>query len=162
MDWGGSWRSWNTILAELAGEREVIAVDLPGFGATPPLDGEVSIRTLADAVTDFLHANDLIGIDVVGSSMGARLVLELARRGGVLGGVPGQAKLTMEMFPDARLHWFKRSGHFSHWDEPQATARLILDELSPNPLLGRNVSVSPFECRLTSGVPAFAGFTGTP
>ena len=84
---GGSWRSWNTILAELAGEREVIAVDLPGFGATPPLAGEVSIRTLADALTDFLAANDLIGIDAVGSSMGARLVLELARRGGVLGGV---------------------------------------------------------------------------
>lgn len=50
---GGSWRSWNPILDELAAEREVIAVDLPGFGKTPPLASEVSIRTLADAVTNF-------------------------------------------------------------------------------------------------------------
>lgn len=82
---GGSWRSWSPILDGLAAEREVIAVDLPGFGDTPPLPGEVSIRTLADALTEFLVANDLTGVDAVGSSMGARLVLELARRGGVLG-----------------------------------------------------------------------------
>lgn len=84
---GGSWRSWQTILDGLAQHREVIAVDLPGFGATPPLRGPVTIGTLADAVTDFLRAHDLLGIDAVGSSMGARLVLELARRGGVLGAV---------------------------------------------------------------------------
>ena len=82
---GGSLRSWSTVLDDLAAEREVIAVDLPGFGETPPLPGEVSIRTLADAVAEFLAANDLTGIDAVGSSMGARLALELARRGGVVG-----------------------------------------------------------------------------
>jgi len=84
---GGSWREWGPILDDLSAEREVIAVDLPGFGATPPLAGEVSIRTLSDAVTEFLITNELTGIDAVGSSMGARLVLELARRGGVLGAV---------------------------------------------------------------------------
>lgn len=84
---GGSWRSWQTILDGLALEREVIAVDLPGFGDTPPLNGEVSIATLCDAVTSFLDENNLTGVDVVGSSMGARMVLELARRGGVVGGV---------------------------------------------------------------------------
>ncbi|GGG38860.1 alpha/beta fold hydrolase [Hymenobacter glacieicola] len=82
---GGSWRSWSTVFDQLAEHRDVLAVDLPGFGATPPLPGEVSIRTLADAVTSFLRAHDLLGIDAVGSSMGARLVLELARRGGVVG-----------------------------------------------------------------------------
>ncbi|OGX90461.1 alpha/beta fold hydrolase [Hymenobacter coccineus] len=84
---GGSWRSWQTILDGLAVARDVIAVDLPGFGQTPPLVGPVTIAALADAVTAFLEAHDLIGIDAVGSSMGARLVLELARRGGVLGAV---------------------------------------------------------------------------
>lgn len=84
---GGSHDSWSPILDALASEREVIAVDLPGHGATPPLAGEVSIRTLADALTDFLRSQNLLGIDAVGSSMGARLVLELARRGGVLGAV---------------------------------------------------------------------------
>ena len=84
---GGSWRSWNAILDLLAAKRDVIAVDLPGHGQTPKLSGIHSIGTLADAVTDFLAQHDLLGIDAVGSSMGARLVLELARRGGVLGAV---------------------------------------------------------------------------
>ena len=83
---GGSWREWTPVLDTLAAEREVIAVDLPGFGDTPPLPGEVSIATLADAVTWYLRAHDLVGVDVVGNSMGARLVLELARRG-VVGAV---------------------------------------------------------------------------
>lgn len=84
---GSSHRSWDLVINELAAERDVIAVDLPGFGDTPPLAGENSISTFADAITDFLTENDLLGVDAVGSSMGARLVLELVRRGGVLGAV---------------------------------------------------------------------------
>lgn len=84
---GGSARSWCTIWKPLTARHDVIAVDLPGFGATPPLPGETSIRSLSDAVTSFIDAQGLRGVDVVGSSMGARLVLELARRGGVVGSV---------------------------------------------------------------------------
>ena len=237
---GGSWRSWTPILDDLAAEREVIAPDLPGFGATPPLPGEVSIRTLADAVTEFLDTNELTGIDTVGSSMGARLALELVRRGGTVGAVvaldpggfwcgwerhafyasvyvsvrlvrllqpvmpqitaspvgrtllfaqfsahpwklspevtleemrsfaaspsfdellrqlaygetqqgapqksvkhplvigwgrkdrvtfPSQARRALELFPDARLHWFDDSGHFPQWDAPRETTSAIL------------------------------------
>lgn len=78
---GATWQSWDTIAEALAREREVIAIDLPGFGASPPLAGEVSIATLTDAVETFIAEQDLAGIDMVGSSMGARMVLELARRG---------------------------------------------------------------------------------
>lgn len=84
---GGSSESWCPFLNLLTQNRDVIAIDLPGFGASPPLDGEVSISTLADAVENFLIANDLTGIDAVGSSTGATLVLELARRGNILGSV---------------------------------------------------------------------------
>lgn len=84
---GGSHRSWQTIIDDLAAERDVIAVDLPGHGDTPPLDGETTVSTLCDAVASFVEENNLTGVDVVGSSMGARMVLELARRGGVVGGV---------------------------------------------------------------------------
>ena len=77
---GASWQSWEPVLPALAAQREVIAIDLPGFGQTPPLQGEVSIATLADALTAFIDEEGLSGIDMVGSSMGARLVLELARR----------------------------------------------------------------------------------
>lgn len=84
---GGSWRSWTPILQALSAEREVIAVDLPGHGATPSLSGDVTFDALADSVHAFLETEGLLGVDAVGSSMGARLVLELARRGGVVGAV---------------------------------------------------------------------------
>ena len=80
---GGNWRSWETVLDDLAAARDVIAPDLPGFGKTPPLSGAVTIAELADALEEFLAEHDLRGVDVVGNSMGARLALELARRGAV-------------------------------------------------------------------------------
>jgi pimeloyl-ACP methyl ester carboxylesterase len=236
---GARWQSWEPILDGLAAEREVIAVDLPGFGETPPLAGEQSIATLCDAVAGFIDRHDLGAVDLVGSSMGARMVLELARRG--VGGavvaldpggfwsdgelrffrvtigasfalvralqpvmpaltgnpftrtvlfaqlsarpwslrsdvalaevrsiaaspstdalfsdlvhgprqegapagslahpvtigwgrkdrltLPAQAARAVAKFPDAALHWFARSGHFPHWDEPEEAVRLIL------------------------------------
>jgi pimeloyl-ACP methyl ester carboxylesterase len=78
---GSSWPSWSPILDELARHREVIAIDLPGFGDSAPLPGEVTFAGLTDAVADFISSDGLDGIDTVGSSMGARIVLELARRG---------------------------------------------------------------------------------
>ncbi|WP_127782136.1 alpha/beta fold hydrolase [Rhodococcus sp. X156] len=78
---GSSLGTWDRIVGPLAEEREVIAVDLPGFGKTPPLLGEVSVATLTDALADFLREEGLAEAALVGSSLGARMVLELARRG---------------------------------------------------------------------------------
>lgn len=78
---GAGWRSWSPILDELAEHREVIAVDLPGFGETPPLTGELSISSLTDSVADFIREQGLDGVSTAGQSMGGRMVLELARRG---------------------------------------------------------------------------------
>ena len=239
---GGTWRSWRPVLDRLAAEREVIAVDLPGFGETPPPEEPISIPTLARAVSAFLDAEGLGGVDAAGSSMGARLVLELARQG-KLGAVvsldpggfwkgwerrfihtsiaasvrlvrllqpamrgithsaagrtmlfpqfsprpwslpadvlleevrsyaaspcfdalldslvygpeqqgasglegplmigwgrqdriclPRQAARAQAAFPTARLHWFESCGHFPHWDQPEACARLILEATNP-------------------------------
>ena len=80
---GSSWHAWRPILDDLAAERSIIAVDLPGHGATPAEQDSGKFNGLVDSVERYLVANDLIGIDVVGSSMGARIVLELARRGKV-------------------------------------------------------------------------------
>src|SRR5512132_3959902 len=79
---GAGWRSWSPILDDLAESREVIAVDLPGFGETPPLTGEVSIATLTDSVAEFIREQGLDGVSTVGQSLGGRMVRELARRGG--------------------------------------------------------------------------------
>lgn len=80
---GGSWQSWSTILEALSAHRTVIAVDLPGHGATPPDADSGTFIGLVGSVERYLADNGLTGIDIVGSSMGARIVLELARRGHV-------------------------------------------------------------------------------
>jgi len=114
---GGSWRSWTPIVNLLAAEREVIAVDLPGFGQTPPLPGKVSIAALADALTAFIAELGLVRVDVVGSSMGARLALELARRG-----VVGAA---VALDPDGfSSGWQRRFAHISI-RASRALARLL-------------------------------------
>lgn len=73
--------NWDPVIPALAREREVIAVDLPGFGDSPALPGPVTVTTLTDAVEQFIGDQGLDDVDIVGSSMGARMVLEMARRG---------------------------------------------------------------------------------
>lgn len=80
---GGSWQSWNTILSPLSAQRTVIAIDLPGHGASPAESESGTFNALVASVERFISERGLVGIDVVGSSMGARIVLELARRGKV-------------------------------------------------------------------------------
>lgn len=80
---GGSWRSWDTVLNSLAAQRAIIAIDLPGHGETPAEADSGTFAGLTRSVETFLKTEGLGGIDVVGSSMGARLALELARRGKV-------------------------------------------------------------------------------
>ncbi|SDY46489.1 Pimeloyl-ACP methyl ester carboxylesterase [Modestobacter sp. DSM 44400] len=81
---GGSWRTWDLVRPGLAAHREVVAVDLPGMaGDTPPL-ADPTVAALTDAVADWLRTEGLADAPLVGTSLGARMVLELSRRG--LGG----------------------------------------------------------------------------
>lgn len=238
---GSSLHNWDRVAPALSAERELVLVDLPGFGRTPPLAGDVSVATLTDALQRFLVDEGLADVDVVGSSMGARMVVELARRGhtgttvaldpggfwtdrqakvfgasvkasvalvrriqpllpaltsspvgrtallaqfsaapwrlpadlvltelrgfdaspslddalrslvtgpkqqgapaGSLRGrlvlvwgkqdrvtLPSQARTAAGLFPDATLRMIDRCGHFPHWDQPEQTVRLVLDE----------------------------------
>lgn len=78
---GGTRRSWDPVLPALAQAREVIALDLPGHGQTSEQVESGTFDGLARSLDDWLGREGLVGIDMVGSSMGARLVLEMARRG---------------------------------------------------------------------------------
>ena len=80
---GGSWQSWSTILDALSAQRTVIAIDLPGHGASPTEPDSGTFDGLVGSVERYIADHGLDGIDLVGSSMGARIVLELARRGGI-------------------------------------------------------------------------------
>lgn len=80
---GGSWKSWSTVMDALSAERSLIAVDLPGHGASRAGEDSGTFDGLVGSVERYIAEHRLEGIDVVGSSMGARIALELARRGRV-------------------------------------------------------------------------------
>ena len=78
---GSSRAAWQAVVPALAERFDVIAVDLPGFGASAPLpaDTEPSPAALAAAVAGLL--NDL-GIDrphLAGNSLGGWVAMELAK-----------------------------------------------------------------------------------
>ncbi len=79
---GGDLCVWEPVLPALSAAREVIAVDLPGFGRSPALEGEdPTPAALARAVAAWLGS---LGVDrphVVGNSLGGWIALELARTG---------------------------------------------------------------------------------
>ena len=88
---GGTIVMWEPVLEALAAEREVIAVDMPGFGDSPSLPRDVrsSARNLAEATMDFY---DTLGIEakpvVAGISLGGWVAIEAGRLGrasGVVG-----------------------------------------------------------------------------
>ena len=78
---GGSTRSWDTIADDLARSRDLIIIDMPGHGRSPPIEGRQTIAAYADAIAAFMTDQGLQRADLLGSSVGARLVLELTRRG---------------------------------------------------------------------------------
>ena len=78
---GADRRVWAPVIEVLDGERETIAVDLPGFGESPPLEGDASPAALADAVHAGLLALGVRDYDVAGNSLGGWVALELALSG---------------------------------------------------------------------------------
>jgi pimeloyl-ACP methyl ester carboxylesterase len=82
---GGSLVQWSPVMDRLAAEREVLAIDMPGFGDSPPLPDGIKPRAanLATAVFDFY---DALGIEgkpaVAGISLGGWVAIECARQGG--------------------------------------------------------------------------------
>jgi pimeloyl-ACP methyl ester carboxylesterase len=80
---GASSSIWDPVVPLLAREREVIALDLPGFGSAPSLPAEVepTAAALAAALRDELAGRGIESFDVAGNSLGAWVGLELGRIG---------------------------------------------------------------------------------
>jgi 2-succinyl-6-hydroxy-2,4-cyclohexadiene-1-carboxylate synthase len=75
----GSIASWATVRAAFRAARRVIALDLPGHGATTVARGfDWSLGATADLVAAALAALRIRAADVVGYSMGGRVALQLA------------------------------------------------------------------------------------
>jgi pimeloyl-ACP methyl ester carboxylesterase len=65
---------WRHQLDGLSASHRVIAVDLPGFGATPPVE-RPSMHLFATAVRDFIDERGLRDVFLIGWSMGAGVVM---------------------------------------------------------------------------------------
>jgi pimeloyl-ACP methyl ester carboxylesterase len=80
---GSQWQVWRPLFEHLAPQRDVIAVDLPGFGDSPALpDGdEPTPQRFAEKVIELLDELGLERPVVGGNSLGGWVALEVARRG---------------------------------------------------------------------------------
>jgi pimeloyl-ACP methyl ester carboxylesterase len=71
---------WKPVVERLAAERDVLCVDLPGFGDSPVLASEApTVDALARAVVGWWAELGLERPHVAGNSLGGGIALELAR-----------------------------------------------------------------------------------
>ncbi|MGI8595492.1 MAG: alpha/beta fold hydrolase [Solirubrobacteraceae bacterium] len=80
---GADRRVWDPVLHRLTPERDVISLDLPGFGSSPPLGGPEppTPAALAAAIAGFLDDLGVPAPHVAGNSLGGWIALELALAG---------------------------------------------------------------------------------
>lgn len=82
---GGERHVWRAVVDRLAGERDVLTVDLPGFGDSAPLPAGVrpTPAAIAEHLAAFFAEVGLERPHVAGNSLGGWIALELARRDAV-------------------------------------------------------------------------------
>src|ERR1051326_6904738 len=75
-------QAWGSVVDRLAPHRDVIMVDLPGHGESPPLaPGVPIVDALLGPVRELLDDLDVARPHVAGNSLGGRLALEAAVAG---------------------------------------------------------------------------------
>jgi pimeloyl-ACP methyl ester carboxylesterase len=80
---GSRWQVWEPVLDRLARELEVVAIDLPGFGDSPPDGTPATVEGQAARVAGLFDELGLERPHVAGNSMGGGIALQLARLGAV-------------------------------------------------------------------------------
>jgi pimeloyl-ACP methyl ester carboxylesterase len=82
---GSRRKAFAPVIDRLAGERELIAVDLPGFGESrpDPAGTKLTVGDHAARIEGFFEELALDRPHVAGNSLGGAVALELARRGAV-------------------------------------------------------------------------------
>ena len=79
---GGSALNWTDLMALLRDKVDGVAVDLPGFGwSPPPRDGDYSMARTADSLADLVAQRfDGRPVHLFGNSMGGAISVQLAAR----------------------------------------------------------------------------------
>ena len=74
----GCWQNWLENIPHFARRHRVLALDLPGFGDSPPPQGEITISNYAGLVGQFADAVGINDCAIVGNSMGGFIAAESA------------------------------------------------------------------------------------
>lgn len=76
-----AWENWATVLPAMAQYRRVIAVDMPGFGATQrKADGVYDMAFWVDHLFAFMDALEITAAPLVGNSFGGMVAMAAALR----------------------------------------------------------------------------------
>lgn len=76
---GGSSLNWSALMLELAGDVDSEALDLPGFGMSPPPDdGNYSVSGHARAVIRYLDSCGRAPVHLLGNSLGGAVTVRVA------------------------------------------------------------------------------------
>jgi pimeloyl-ACP methyl ester carboxylesterase len=76
---GSSAYQYDAVAEQLASSRRVISVDYPGHGDSDPLPRHYSIEEYGDSILKLADALQLEQFDVLGSSIGGVIAMQLAR-----------------------------------------------------------------------------------
>src|ERR671921_458133 len=77
---GGNWTAWLETLPAVARRHRVIAVDLPGFGKSPPASDGISIPGYSRTIERFCDEIGLERFLLVGNSLGGWVAADLTLR----------------------------------------------------------------------------------
>jgi pimeloyl-ACP methyl ester carboxylesterase len=72
----GSWQNWLENLPHFGANRRAIALDLPGFGASPMPSWEIEMPAYGRLINDFCEKLGVEGATLVGNSMGGFIAVE--------------------------------------------------------------------------------------
>lgn len=101
---GGSIENWDLIGPDLTPFGHAVALDLPGFGLSPPAH-DWTLETHRDVIADFISHFGPSAI-VIGNSMGGLLSEMLAaERPELVSALVLIAPATPPRLPDPRIHW---------------------------------------------------------
>lgn len=102
---GGSTTNWNAVAPALARRGRVRAIDLPGFGLTPPRN-DFHLETHRDSVIGYLETLDSPAHTLIGNSTGGLLSEMVAgTRPDLVERLVLVSPATPPRFPDPRLDW---------------------------------------------------------
>lgn len=139
--WGSSRRDFAAVLPALADRFEVLNVDLPGAGRSPALDVRPTVAAITDAVERTLDAEDVGRVHVLGNSLGARIAIELARR--------GRARSVVAIAPSGLNIWPERVFQGTGMALARIVGRTVSPLIAPlsRSALGRTALLLPMKAR---------------